>query len=253
MATDELPLTYLLMGMPKSGKSYQSVTGPPPRLAIDWEGRTRFTPAGIKATYWDGESDPMQLPKSESRTFILEQPTLDTFATARQWLRSGKHPFKSVSFDSIMEYKYQIEKTRYEGILELEPKEKGKVNKELEDGIRDIRDLTTKPGPVKCAIFITGAYLDSWNGSLRSVPLGRVGDLVPFWMSIVGYIEKETRKDSKNVRYLTHITQRLKNDLDEVGDGTNRIARQLGSPVVDLTVQQLFDALQDQKEEESVA
>lgn len=240
----ELPLRYLLMGPPKSGKTWQSSTTPPPRLMIDLEGRARYTPSGKDAIFWDGEEDPMKLEKSKSRTYILETGEIPVLDTARQWLRTGKHPFKSISVDSIMEWKFILERYMYPGVMDLDPKTKGVINKHFEDALRDIRDLAQAPqSPVRCIMFITGASVDPFQGHIKPIMQGRVGEAVPYWMDLVGYQETITQKNSKLVFRELHLAQRPSNDL-EVGDGTNKIISSLGTPIKDATVELLYETLQ---------
>lgn len=214
---------------------------------VDLEGRCRYTPQAKDAVFWNGEDDPMSLPKSASRTYILETVDLGKLSIAKQWLQTLKVPWKSISIDSAMEWKYLIENDLYPGRSELEPKEKGKINKVFEEAIRSIRDLTTDPkSPVKCVMIISGASTDPFSGHIKPIITGKIGELLPYWMDLVGYQEAVTKMGSKIVKRELHLAQRSQNDL-EVGDGTNRIIQKLGSPLYDPTVEELYNALQDEK------
>lgn len=240
---DELALNMLLIGPPKAGKSWMSATTPPPRLLIDLEGRSKYTPAGKDAVYWDGEEDPMKLGKSASRTYILETRDMQKLDTARQWLRTGKHPFKSVSLDSVMELRYLVIEDLKPGVINIARPDWGPINKVFETILRDIRNLTQGIGPTKCVLFISGAEIEIESKHIKPIVKGEVGKLLPYWMDLVAYQEVITAKGGGAPYREMHIAQRPDNTL-EVGDGTNRIITALGSPLRDTSIQVLYDALQ---------
>lgn len=240
----EYPLNFLVIGPPKAGKSWLSSTTPAPRLMIDLEGRSKFTPAGKEAVFWDGEVDPLSLPKSKSRTYILETSNLATFDMALQWLRTGKAPFKSISLDSVMELRYLVISSLKPGVIDIPRHDWGPINKTFENYLRDIRNLTQNPDcATKCIMFISGAEVEIETGHIKPIVKGEVGKLLPYWLDVTSYMESVTTKGGGTPYRELHLAQRAQNDL-EVGDGTNRIVTQLGTPLRDVTVEQLFDALQ---------
>lgn len=248
--TEELPLNMLIIGPPKAGKSWMSATTPPPRLMIDLEGRSRYTPAGKDAIFWNGEDDPMTLGKSPSRTYILQTTDLAKLDVARQWLRTGKHPFKSVSLDSVMELRYLVIQHLKPGVIDIPRQDWGPINKTFETNLRDLRNLTDSDdkGPTKCVLFISGAEIEIETGHIKPIVKGEVGKLVPYWMDVVAYQEAITAKGGGTPYREMHIAQRAKNDL-EVGDATDRIVTKLGSPIKDGSIQLLFDTLQGKSDD----
>lgn len=240
----ELPLNMLIIGPPKSGKTHTSATTPAPRLLIDLEGRSQYTPEGQKAIFWNGEDDPMTLGKSESRTYILQTTDMAKLDVAIQWLRTGKHPFKSVSLDSVMELRYLVIQVLKPGVIDIPRHDWGPINKTFENILRDLRNLTSGAGPCKCVLFISGAEIELESGHIKPIVKGEVGKLLPYWMDVVGYQETITAKGGGTPWRELHIGQRPQNDL-ETGDGTNRIITKLGSPIRDATIQSLYDALQE--------
>lgn len=236
-------LKMLLMGPPKAGKSWLGTTTPTPRLIIDMEGRAKYTPAGKQATFWNGEDEPLKLKKSPSSTYILETTDLAVLDTARQWLRSGQHPWVSLTLDSVMELKYQVKQSKHPGAAQPSRSDWGPINITFEDNLRDLRDLTTKPGKLRCVVFITGASLEIESGKIQPIIKGTIGTLVPYWMDVVGYLEATGSKGMVNPTRKLHLRQRPENDL-EVGDGTDMIVDKLGSPIIDASIIDLFEAIQ---------
>lgn len=235
----ELPLTFMLIGPPKAGKDWLSATAPKPLLIIDIEGRARYTPQGQKATFWDGVNDPMELEKSESQTYILQSTEVPVIDTALRWLRTGKHPFKSLALNSVMEYRYIVIQSVYPGVQDIPRNAWGKPNSILEQALRDMRNLAmSQSNPINCVIFVTGATTDIESGKVKPMVRGTVGELSIYWMDLVGYLTY----DSKTMKRVLYIGP---NPMDaEVGDATNRIVTKLGVKITDPDVTTMYEALQ---------
>lgn len=240
----DLPMSFLLCGPPKSGKTRLGATTPEPRLIVDLEGRARYGPEGKGAVFWDGSEEPLKLAKSSTRTYILQTKKLNVIDQAQQWLRSGKHPWKSFTLDSTMELKYMVKQAQFPGAVEPNRTQRGGINIVYENYLRVFRDILDDPAnPLKCGVFITGASYDSDSERIRPILQGVIGEMIPYWMDIVGYLEAVTMKGvTEPVRKL-HLKQRKENDL-EVGDGTDRIVTKLGSPIDSPNITSMWDALQ---------
>lgn len=244
------PLKIMIIGPTKSGKTWKGMTTPPPRLYIDLEGKARYTPQAEGATFWDGESDPMKLAKSKTQTYIVETNDLNVLSTMRDWIRRpGMHPFASFTLDSVMEYKAAIVKEHLPGVYDPEPKQTMKINNVLEEHMRDLKDIVMDPkNKLKCGLFLTGAGKNPFEGGrVYALIGGRVGDLMPYWMDVMGYQEVEIPKGRTEGTRKLHLLQRPANDLD-VGDNTNIIVKAVGNPISDdVTITDMFNALQEGK------
>jgi len=234
-------LNALVIGPSGAGKSWLASTTPPPRLIIDLEGRARYSPNGRQATPWDGVSDPMQLAKSPTRTYVLRAQTLPQLDTARQWLRSGKHPFRSVSVDSLMEAQIRVAEQIRPGLQSLRIQDFGDLNRHMQVFVREIKDMTEEPATgVRCAVFIAGAKQDE-DGHIRPLMQGQIARNTPYWMDVVGYLEKVRLDNGAVVRRLW-LDQRPENDL-EVKDGTHFITERFGPCILDPNIETLYGAL----------
>lgn len=220
----EPTLTSLIIGPSGHGKSWLGSTTPEPRLIIDLEGRAKYTPNGRLATVWDGTSDPMKLERSASRTAIVTVTDMRTLETVRQWLRSGKHPFMSVTMDSLMEAQMRTTSTLAPGGVQMRQQDWGQLLRDMQALTREVRDLTLEPATgIKVVVLIAGAKDDF--GFKRPLMQGQINQQLPYFMDVVGYLEKVST-DEGIVRRLW-IDQRPQNDL-EVKDGTDIISRKFG-------------------------
>jgi hypothetical protein len=220
------PMTTLIIGPSGHGKTWLSSTAPPPRLIVDLEGRARYTPNGRGATDWDGMSDPMQLEKSPTRTYILRTRDLEKMDTARQWLRTGKHPFFSFTADSLMEAQLRkVESLRGRQAMRIQ--DFGELLRSMQVFIREMRDMVNDgiAGPLRVVTFVAGAQRDD-DGYIRPLMQGRIARDMSYWLDVVGYLEK-VRLDNGNVMRRLWLDQRPENDL-EVKDGLDYITQKLG-------------------------
>ena len=91
----------IVYGASKTGKSWLGDTTPAPRLVLDAEGGSRFTPSR-KTTWNPGKDEP---PKHDGTwdTCLVPVTTYQAVRQAYEWLYSGRHQFRSVVIDSISE------------------------------------------------------------------------------------------------------------------------------------------------------
>jgi hypothetical protein len=253
----EPTLSSLIIGPSGHGKSWLASTAPAPRLILDLEGRARYTPNGKGAAWWDGRTDPNDgasySRKSTTGTVIVDL-TESTAAvdTILQWVRSGRHPFRSVVVDSLMEAQYQagVGKSRkgYDYWDDLLLK--------MESLVRGLTDMLKTAGPrqpLRVVTFIAGVI--EKNGYQKPLMQGQITTKVPYWMDLVGFLEKVRLENGKTQRRLW-LDQRPENDL-EVKDGTNDIISALGPCILlgeqggEPNLATLYDALVTAQKEEA--
>lgn len=233
-------LSALVIGPSGAGKSWLAATVPPPRLIIDLEGRGKYTPNGRNATPWNGVSDPMQLEKSASRTYITVVTTIDQLDSIRQWLRSGRHPFHSVAVDSLMEAQMRVADNVRPGTEALRTQDWGMLLRIMEQFVREVRDMVLQEGnPLHVAVFIAGAKHD--GEYVKPMMQGQIAAKTPYWMDLVGYLEKVYTQDGHEERRLW-IGQRPQNDL-ETKDGTHLIQAKFGPCIVEPDLEAIYEAL----------
>ena len=133
-------LSILLHGEAGAGKSWLAGTAPYPCLILDSEGRSRYIPNGPKIL-WDPRTEDPPVADGTWAVCIVNVDDYDVFTATYQWLQSGRHQFKSVGIDSLMEaQKRYIDKLA--GLRALETQDWGSILRHLESLVRNFRDLT---------------------------------------------------------------------------------------------------------------
>jgi hypothetical protein len=92
-------LTMMVYGGSKVGKTTFSISAPAPRLMLDVEGGHRFLPINVR--YWDPLREEPPVPDGTWDTCVVIVNEYDTVLKAYEWLRAGRHHFKSLIIDSI--------------------------------------------------------------------------------------------------------------------------------------------------------
>lgn len=177
-------LTVLLHGLSKAGKSTLAVTAPAPRVYLDVESASRFL--DIRRIYWDPMKEAPPEYDGTWDTCVVPTRDWDTVQKVHEWLRSGKHPFKSLIIDSVSELQVRyIEKVS--GRNQPTQQAWGDVFRGLGGLIRDIRDLTMHPTRPLEAVVLTAMTKNS-NGMWRPYLQGQLADVIPYLLDVVGYL-----------------------------------------------------------------
>ena len=215
-------LSILLHGEAGAGKSWLAGTAPYPCLILDSEGRSRYIPNGPKIL-WDPRTEDPPVADGTWAVCIVNVDDYDVFTATYQWLQSGRHQFKSVGIDSLMEaQKRYIDKLA--GLRALETQDWGSILRHLESLVRNFRDLTLEASnTIDCVVMTVGTRVGDAG---RHEPLlqGQLKTNVPYFMDAVGYLYVTHEAEGRQQRNL------LLSPTPTVvaKDGTNL----LGGPVV---------------------
>ncbi len=175
----------LVHGESGVGKSWLADTVPGPRLILDSEGRAKYTVSGPKIV-WDPMRDEPPVYDGTWQTCVVTVTHFDQMQQVYTWLRSGKHPFVSVSVDSLME----IQKRCIDavaGVNQLTQQDWGTVLRRLEALVRAYRDLTLiHDNPVSVVCFIVGTV--EHDSVRRPLLQGALRNTVPYYLDVVGYV-----------------------------------------------------------------
>lgn len=181
-------LSILVHGESKAGKSTLASTAPAPRLMMDVEAAARFLPG--KKVYWN-PLDPKN-PKppewdGEWETCVVVTDTYEVALKTYDWLKSGKHDFKSVILDSISELQAKV-KEAVNGRNKMQIQHWGDLGSKLAFFCRDLRDLTAHPDDPIEAVVITSMTKVSNEGESRPFIQGNVANQLPYWFDVTSYI-----------------------------------------------------------------
>lgn len=182
MTTLLRPLSFVIHGESGSGKSWLADTMPAPRLIIDAEGGSRFTPSQPKVIW-----DPMtQEPPRGQETVIVYIREFQDLDRLWQWLNSGAHDFQSVAFDSITEIQKRC-KDSIKGTSAMRIQDWGTLLDDMEGIIRKVRDLWMHPvNPVPVVMFVTTTKQE--EGVYRPDVQGGLKRSLPYFTDVVGFL-----------------------------------------------------------------
>jgi hypothetical protein len=179
-------LSFLIHGLPKAGKSSVADTGPVPRLIVDIEGTSFWTPS--RKVYWNPMQEPVPVPDGSWDTCVVLGRDSRTIFEVYRVLNSGAHPFNSVSVDSITEFQQRIIDDLV-GFRKVERDHWGQLLRQVSWVTRQWRDLITHPTrPLWSVSFVAGTHLDGKTGKWRPLVQGQVGDFLPYYVDIEGYL-----------------------------------------------------------------
>jgi hypothetical protein len=174
-------LTLLVHGESGVGKSWLGDTVPGPRLIIDAEGGSTFTPS--EKVYWDSQTGAPPEGHDSVVTLVRDFTTLQRIF---QWLNSGQHPFKSVVLDSLTEIQKRCMDV-IAGTNQPTQQNWGQLLRDMETLVRQFRDLKMHPlRPLEVVMFITTSKPDS--GKLRPHVQGQLMLTLPQYVDVVGYM-----------------------------------------------------------------
>lgn len=189
--SDDRSLTVLLHGTSKAGKSTLAITAPGPRLLFDVEKASKFLFLGKekrkRMVKWDplDGSAPPQL-DGVWDTCVVTVNDFSVVLKAHDWLKSGKHPFKSVILDSISELQIKaMEDITHRKQAKMQ--DWGMLLQQVGGFARDLRDLTANPVNPLEAVVITSMSVDE-NDVLKPYLQGGLKAQIPYLYDITGYL-----------------------------------------------------------------
>lgn len=181
-------LTMVIHGESGVGKSWLADSAPGPRLILDTEGGVGWTPSKKEA--WDCKNEP---PDSDSVVVTVRK--LEDAQRAYGWLNSGKHPFRSVIFDSLTEMQKRIKRS-VRSATGMQTQDWGKLLEKMEDVVSAFRDLTLHPSkPVENVLFVCGTKIEGETGRQRPMLQGQMGTSLPYYVDVVAYMALVTGEE----------------------------------------------------------
>jgi AAA domain len=174
----------LVHGLAGAGKTSLAATAPKPLLLLDVEMASRFI-RGRKIK-WNPLTDAPPVADGTWDICVVSVDTFDKASKAYEYLKSRRHPFKSVVVDSISELQAKaVEKIK--GRQQLQTQDWGKLLSQMAFFCRDLRDLTGDDDNIIEAVIITAMSKD-YDGILKPYLQGQIAAQVPYWMDITAYM-----------------------------------------------------------------
>jgi len=177
-------LALLVHGLPKAGKSTFADSGPVPRLVLDVEGSSYWTPS--RKIYWDPLREPPPVPDGSWDTAIVLVREARTVSATYRVLNSGQHPFNSCSMDSVTEVQQRVIDD-LAGNGKIERDHWNALLRQVSSMVRQYRDLITHPvKPMWTMTFVAGTHLK--EGRWRPMVQGQAQDYLPYYVDVLGYL-----------------------------------------------------------------
>lgn len=192
-------INAVIYGPSKSGKSTLGDTTPAPRVVLDAEMGSRFTPS--KKIEWDPNRYAPPEPDGTWETAIVTVRDYRTVKSAYDWLNSGNHPFRSVVLDSISEIQ-QRAVDDIAGADIMKTQDWGTLLRTVSETVRTFRDLTTHPSnPLDAVIFIAMARKYE-NEGWRPYVQGQLATTLPYYVDLCAWLQQVRMDDGSSVRRL---------------------------------------------------
>jgi AAA domain len=182
--SDHYGINAIIYGPKGAGKSRLGDTTPAPRVVLDAEAGSRFTPSRKKR--WDPVSE---RPPEADGTWDTALVTVRDFRAvqkAYEWLNSGQHPFRSVVIDSISEVQ-QRGVDDIAGTKQMQTQDWGQLLRIVSDLVRKFRDLISHPtNPLDAVVFI--AMARQREGQWEPHVQGQLATTMPYYVDVVSYL-----------------------------------------------------------------
>lgn len=231
-------LTGIIHGEAKVGKTWLADTSPAPRLILDAEGGNRFTPS--RKITWDPVAGAPPEPDGTWDTCVVAVTQFSIIEMTYQWLVSGKHPFKSVTWDHITEIQKKAA-NEISGMTALDQQDWGLLLIKMETMMRNYRDLTMHAtNPVGTVLFLAASSMR--DGKFRPHVQGSLATTMPYLTDIVGYMYSQGDQEGNATRKLL-----LSPHVDPsflVGDRTGRLPAVVENP----NIEQMLDVIYGEEE-----
>jgi hypothetical protein len=197
------PLSALIHGPTKTGKSTAAFTSPLPILALDAEGSTKF----INHVGFRGEQrlrkldwNPLThaLPEYDGSWDIAVVPALSwqIIDTAYQYLRTVPHPFRSVVVDSVTEAQRKCKASL--GTEQMQQQHWGTLLSKMDGLIRGLRDLCHDPeNALEVSVFVAETRMK--DGQWRPYMQGAIETSMPYWVDVCGYATQVAETDAHGI------------------------------------------------------
>lgn len=186
-------MTFVLHAESGAGKSWLADTAPGPRLVLDAEGGTKWTPS--RKTEWVNVNDAPPVVDGTWDTCTVTVRDYKTLVKVFTWLNSGKHPFASVIIDSLTEIQKRL-MDEVAGTDQLKMQDWGAVLRKGESLVRSFRDFTMHPtNPISCVVYVCGSTEKRDGEEQRPALQGALRNSLPYFVDVVGFLRVEVAEE----------------------------------------------------------
>lgn len=179
----ERAVSCLIHGPAGGGKTTVGVSGPIPRLMMDVENASRFV--NQRKVFWKPMEGPPPVWDGSWDLCVVKVKDWPIAKKTYEYLKSGQHPFRSLSIDSITE-------AQVKGMEDINGREQfqthhwGKLLQNLGGLLRDLRDLCGDDDSTIESMVLICTSIEK-NGRWKPYLQGSISALVPYVFDITGY------------------------------------------------------------------
>lgn len=185
-------VSILIHGSSGTGKSTFGVTGPMPTLYLDVEKASRFIKG--RKIKWNPLQDAPPVADGTWDICVVNIDDWNKAEKAYEWLKSRRHPFKSVVVDSISELQSKAVED-IKGRTQFQTQDWGKLLSRMSFFCRDLRDLTGDDDNTIEAVIVTAMSKD-YDGVIKPYLQGQISAQAPYWFDITGYLYVSQETDT---------------------------------------------------------
>lgn len=196
----DMPGISMIVHGPKgAGKSYLGDTTPAPRLVLDAEMGSRFTPSRKK--FWNPLTE--KVPENDGTwdSCLVTVREYRAVEKAYEWLNTGQHPFRSVVVDSISEVQQRLADS-LKGDHPLELRDWGEMLRKASLLIRNLRDLVTHPVKPLDAVLFIAMTSQRQDGTWFPFVQGQLKVTLPYYVDLLTYLAAVPQEDGSSVHRL---------------------------------------------------
>lgn len=228
-----MPLAIVIHSDAGVGKSRLADTVPGPRLILDAEGGTEWTPS--PKVYWDPTQPiptamPDGSPITTDTSVVVMVREFSTLQIVLQWLQSGNHYFESVVMDSLTEIQKRCKDAVKGGNEYMTEQLWGRLLDGMELLVRQFRDLKF-PGVRKPVNVVITALsnVKEIGGVSKNRPdvQGALARQLSSYPDVVGYLFVDTDAEGKPVRRL--LIQPI--GIHDAKDRTDTLTQRFGATI----------------------
>lgn len=208
---------------------------------LDVEFGHKFLPLNIK--YWDPIREEPPAADGSWDTCVVPVRDYDTVLKAYEYLRIGRHQFKSVIIDSISELQVKCMEN-IAGSNQVTMQQWGELLRHMGGLLRDLRDLTMHPTNALEAVILTAMSRESQDGKARPYLQGQLATQAPYFFDILGYIRVEEWPNPDPTQPAFKI-RRLYVESTDFAEAGERVQGRLGSVVEqhELSIELMLDKI----------
>lgn len=192
-------ISIVVHGPAKVGKTTLAATAPTPMLFLDAENSSRFLIKPDGTPFRRIKWKPLEeAPPENDGTWdlcIVKVTEWKIAIKAYEYLKTHKHPFRSVIIDSISEMQDKLKKqTLGNGETQMKMQDWGKILQSMGAFLRNIRDLTAEDeSPIEATVLV--AMSRDIKGTMKPHMEGQIVQQVPYLYDMIGYIYQEQVRD----------------------------------------------------------